>query len=101
MNSSSAVRFVVENVFEITGRGRVVSGQIALGKVSVGMRLKPEGDPTAEGWRVQGVEYLDSPSTGEWAIALLLDHAPPVEPLRALLPPGSALVADEQASPSP
>ena len=101
MNSSSAVRFVVESVFEITGRGRFVSGSIALGKISMGMRLKPDGNPTAEGWLVRGIEYLDSPSTGEWSIGLLLEHAPPVEALRLLLPPGSALVADEQASPSP
>ena len=85
---------MIENVFELSSRGRFVSGQIEAGKVSVGMWLKPEGNPTAEGWRVQGLEYLDSPSTGEWAIALLLDQAPPVETLRVLLPPGSALVAE-------
>jgi len=84
-----AARFKVLDVFQITGRGRVVAGDILDGVVRVGMLAFPQQAVRHQRWRISGVEFADNVSGRESHIALVLPDAPPVEDLRAQLPPGT------------
>ena len=85
-------RFEVKGVFQITGRGRVVTGTIVDGAVRIGTRLVAAGAPEAlPPLEVTGVEFADNISTRESWIALVFRAAPPVDELRRLLPEGTIL----------
>jgi hypothetical protein len=90
-----AVRFVVRDVFQITGRGRCVSGDVIEGTVKMGMRLRLDGAALNAGGRVGGIEFADSPSAGESHLGLVFEDAPPLDARRQLLRAGFILVNDE------
>jgi len=87
-------RFRVLQVFQITGRGRAVTGDILEGVIRVGMVARPDGSEQKGQWLIGGVEFADNPSSRESHLGLILPDAPPVEDLRMLLPPGTVLVIE-------
>ena len=90
-------RFQVHDVFEISGRGRVVSGNVLEGKIQVGMRAVQEGTPGGQRWLIAGVEFADNLGSHEHHVALVLPHAPSLVELRAALQGGSVLLIEHGA----
>jgi len=93
-NEQERPRFRVANVGQIVGRGRYVSGEVLSGVVRMGMILHAEHLPSGTRWRVTGVEFADSPSTGEYRMAFFLDGAQALDELRRVLPAGSILAGE-------
>ena len=91
-------RFQVRDVFEISTRGRVVSGTILTGAFHVGTRVRAEHVPSLA-FTIAGVEFLDNISTRESWIGFVSTDAPPLAALREQLPAGSILVDTQAAEP--
>ena len=84
-------RFEVRDVFELSGRGRVVSGTILHGAIRVGRRMRAEHAPDLA-FTIAGVEFVDNIATHEAWIALVSTDAPPLAALKEQLAAGSVLV---------
>lgn len=88
----SKFRFKVKDIGEITGRGRVITGDILDGIVRIGDRLRsPRTGPLV----VTGVEFADNTSKHEYHVALVFAHAPALAELRSVLSAGAVLEAAE------
>jgi hypothetical protein len=85
-------QFLVKSSFELTGRGRVLTGSIASGSLRTGQIATLE-DPHYGVVHLQigSVEFLDDISRGESDVALLLEGGPTAERLAALTPVGTLL----------
>ena len=83
-------RFEVRDVFEITNRGRVVSGTILAGRFRMGARLWAEHMPGIS-FTISGVEFVDDIANHRAWVAFASEDAPPLTELRQVLPPGSIL----------
>lgn len=83
--------FEVRNVFEITQRGRVVSGTILSGEFRIGMRVWARERPSVS-FTISGVEFLDDIGARQAWVTLVSVDAPPAAQLRQDLPPGSILI---------
>ena len=89
-----SARFRVRDVFQVSGRGPVLSGDILEGRVKRGMQLTIPGFPNVT---VASVEYVDNPSEKQAWIGLVLHNAPDSTTLREVFPPGSELELTTQA----
>ncbi|HWL39820.1 MAG TPA: hypothetical protein VNO75_06235 [Gemmatimonadaceae bacterium] len=83
-------RFEVRDVFEITYRGRVVSGTILAGKFRIGVRVWVEHMPSIS-FTISGVEFLDDIANQRAWVAFASEDAPPLTKLRQVLSSGSIL----------
>ena len=87
-------RFEVHNVFQITNRGRVVSGTIVAGRFRVGTRVWAEQMP-AVSFTISDVGFLDDRRNHRAWVTFCSEDAPPMTELRQVLPPGSILTDAE------
>ena len=88
-----AARFLVKNVFRVTGRGAVAAGDILGGTIQIGMWTQPlDVDGERRPLQVTGVEIIDSISERRAEVGLLFDSVPEREMLEQALPADSILL---------
>ncbi len=92
-------RFAVHRVFHLTGTGPVVAGKILDGTVRAGMRAGIHDQPGHGPWSIGGVGFADNVAQRKHYVLLMLPHAPLIDDLRALLPPGSVLTITDPDEP--
>ena len=83
-------RFEIRDVFEITDRGRAVSGTILAGTFRMGTRVWAEHMPSIS-FTISGVEFLDDIANNRAWVGFVLEDAPPLTELRHVLAAGSVL----------
>lgn len=83
-------RFEVRDVFEITNRGRVVSGTILTGRFLMGARVWAEHMPGIS-FTISGVDFVDDIGNQRSWVAFASEDAPPLTELRQVLSSGSIL----------
>lgn len=88
-------RFEVHEIFDVGGRGPVVTGEILEGRVQSGMWVSLTGQTGASSWRIGAVEIVDCRLECRSDIGLVLLDSPGAEELRALLPGGAVLAVRE------
>lgn len=94
-------RFEIRDVFEITNRGRVVSGTILAGRFRMGARVWAEHMPSIS-FTISGVDFVDDLANERSWVAFASEDAPPLTELRRVLSSGSILTdADPVAGLSP
>jgi hypothetical protein len=87
-------RFEVHDVFELTDRGRVVTGTILAGRFRMRDRVWVEHMPDIS-FTISGVEFADDLANHRYWIGLASQDAPPLTELSQVLSPGSILTSAE------
>jgi hypothetical protein len=85
-----AARFEVRDIFEVTQRGRVVTGTILSGQFRIGMRVWAEDRPSLT-FTISGVEFVDDIGARQAWVAFVSTDAPSLAQLRHDLPAGAVL----------